>query len=80
MDDKIKDGRKIFHVGGRGEICTGFWYEKLQERDRMEDLNVVGKIMKMDLEETGHERGAGSFWFRIWTSCAFCRYSNVPSS
>ena len=46
----------------------------------MKDLNVDGKIMKMDLEETGHEKGAGSFWFRIGTSGAFCRYSNVPSS
>jgi len=44
----------MWHVCGREEIDirAGFWCGNLKVRDRMEDLDVDGKIiLKMDLEE-----------------------------
>jgi hypothetical protein len=30
---------------GRGEVCTGVWWENLRERDHFEDLGVDGRII-----------------------------------
>jgi len=32
-----------------GEVHTGFWWGKLKKRDRLEDLNVDGKKLKLVL-------------------------------
>jgi hypothetical protein len=32
-------------VWGRGELCTGFWWENLRERDYLEDPGVDGRII-----------------------------------
>jgi hypothetical protein len=37
--------RRILHVWGRGEVHRGFWYGDLMERDRLEYLDVDGRIM-----------------------------------
>jgi hypothetical protein len=31
--------------GGRGEACTGFWWDNLRERDRLGDPGVDGRII-----------------------------------
>jgi hypothetical protein len=32
-------------VWGKGEVCTGFWWGNLRERDRWGDPGVDGRIM-----------------------------------
>jgi len=34
-----------WHVWGRGEVYTGFWWGNLRERDHLEDLGVDGRII-----------------------------------
>jgi hypothetical protein len=37
-------------------MLTEMWYENLKESDKLEDLDVDGRIMlKIYLKETGHE-------------------------
>ena len=39
---------------GRGELCTGFWWGNLKERDDLGDLGVDGRNnIKMDIQEVG---------------------------
>jgi hypothetical protein len=33
------------HVWGRVEVCTGFWWGSLRERDHWEDPDVDGRII-----------------------------------
>jgi hypothetical protein len=40
---------RVVHKG-RGEVCTGFWWGNLRERDHLEDLIINGRIVvKFDL-------------------------------
>jgi hypothetical protein len=57
----------MWHVWGRGEVCTGFWWGNLRERDGWEDPGVDGRIMlgwifkKWDVGVR-----TGLVWLRIW--------------
>jgi hypothetical protein len=33
------------HVCGRGEVHAGFWWGKLRERKRLEDLGIDGRVI-----------------------------------
>jgi hypothetical protein len=35
----------MWHVLGRGEMCTGFWWGDLRERDHWVDPGVDGRII-----------------------------------
>jgi hypothetical protein len=55
-------------VWGKGEVCTGFWWGNLRERDRWGDPGADGRIMlgwifkKWDVCVR-----TGLGWFRIGT-------------
>jgi hypothetical protein len=35
----------MFHIWRKGEVCTGFWWGNLRERDYWGDPGVDGKII-----------------------------------
>ena len=53
---------------GRGEVCTGFWWGNLRERDHLEDPGVDGRIILSWIFRKWHVGAwTGSIWFRIGT-------------
>jgi hypothetical protein len=52
----------MWHVKGRGETYTGFWWEYLREGDHLEDPDVDGKKINLDLQEVGCE---GLEWIEL---------------
>jgi hypothetical protein len=47
---RVVNSRKIRWAGhvarmGRGEVCTGFWWENLRGRNHLEDPDVAGRII-----------------------------------
>jgi hypothetical protein len=41
----LSDGRDMWRVWGKGEVCTGFWLGNLRERDHWGDPDVDGRII-----------------------------------
>jgi hypothetical protein len=39
------DGQGMWHVWGKAEIHTGFWWGSLKEGDHLKDLDVDGCIL-----------------------------------
>jgi hypothetical protein len=56
----------MWHVREKGEVCTGFWWGNLREKDHWGDPGVDGRLMlgwifkKWDLG-----LGTGLGWLRI---------------
>jgi hypothetical protein len=56
----------MWHVWGRGEVFTGFWWGNLRERDRWGDRGIDGRVMLGRIfkkRDVGVRTGLG--WFRI---------------
>jgi len=43
----------MWHISGRDEVRTEFWWGNMKERNHLEDPGIVGNMLKMDLKEVG---------------------------
>jgi len=70
----------MYHVWGRVEMCTGFWWGNLRERDYLENSGVDGRIILRWIFRKWDVRAwTGSIWFRIWIGDGACECVNKPS-
>jgi hypothetical protein len=38
-------GQDLWHIGGREEVYTGFWWGNLKESDPLKDLGINSRII-----------------------------------
>ena len=58
----------MWRAWGREEVCTGFWWGNLRERDHLGDPGVDGRIIvRWIFRKWEGALGTGWSWFRIGT-------------
>jgi hypothetical protein len=55
----------MWHVWGRGEVHTGFWWGNLREEDHVEDPGVNGRIILKWIFERLDWAGGGMDWVDV---------------
>jgi hypothetical protein len=61
---------------GKGELCTGFWFGNLRERDRWGNPGIDGRIiLEWIFKKWDGSVRTGLGWLRIWTvdACLWVR-------
>ena len=62
------DGRGIWHVWGREEVNTGFWWGNLRGKPHLDDLDLHWKIvLNFILRKSDGRAWSGLIWLRIET-------------
>ena len=60
----------MWHVWGRGQLHTGFWWEDPRKKVHVQDLGVDGEIiLKWIFKRWNEETWTGLLWIRIGTGC-----------
>jgi hypothetical protein len=58
----------MWRVWGRGEVCTGFWWRNLRERDHWREPDVDGRIvLKWIFRKWERAVETGLSWLRMGT-------------
>jgi len=57
----------MWGVWGRGDVCTGFWWGNLRERDHWRDPDVDGRIILRWIFAKWEGVETGWSWRRIGT-------------
>jgi hypothetical protein len=66
----------MWRVCGRREVCTGFWWGNVWERDHLEDTAIDGRmILRWIFRKNDVRARTGMVLIRA----GICEYSNKPS-
>ena len=70
----------MWHVWGRGDVYTGFWWGNLRERDHLKDADIDGRIMlRWIFRNWDVGAWTGLIWLRTGTGEGTCGCGNEPS-
>jgi len=69
----------MWRVFGRGEVCTGFWWGNLRERDHWGDPDVDGRIILRWIFGKWEGVETGWSWLRIGTDAGTCEHGDELS-